>query len=165
MNITFAPNNMLQIDDARIVYRNFEGRGDKFNREGDRNFALVIPTEEIKDKLLDDVNQCGVGWNVKIKASREEGGDPFMYLPVKVKFTDRGPSVYLKSGKVTKKLDKDTIFMLDDIDIMSVDLDIRPYDDKMNGRPLRAAYLHAMHVTQRVDRFRDRMEEDENADY
>lgn len=165
MEITYAPNGYLQIDDARIIYRNFEGRGDKYNREGDRNFALLIPDEETKDILVNDVNKYGIGWNVKIKAPREEGGTPFMFLPVKVKFNERGPAVYLKSGNTTKKLDEDTVFCLDDIDILSVDLDIRPYDDEINGKAFRAAYLHAMHVTQRVDRFRDRMDEEEETNF
>lgn len=159
MNINFGPRGILQIDDAYIIYRNFEGRGDKYNREGDRNFALLIPDEELKDKLLMDVNRYDVAWNIKIKP-REDGDAPFMYLPVKVKFTERGPNVYLKSGTATNRLTEDTIGMLDDIEIESVDLDIRPYDDVVNGKPFRAAYLYAMHVTQRVDRFRDRMNED-----
>lgn len=160
MNINFGPRGLLQIDDARLIYKNFEGRGDKYNREGDRNFAILIQDEDLKDKLLNDVNRYDVAWNIKIKPPREEGDIPFMYLPVKVKFTDRGPNVYLKSGTATNRLTEETIGILDDIEIEMVDLDIRPYDDVVNGKPFRAAYLHAMHVTQRVDRFRSRMEED-----
>ena len=43
MELTFAPRDILQVDDARIIYRNFEGEPSKLNREGDRNFALLIP--------------------------------------------------------------------------------------------------------------------------
>ena len=95
MEITFAPKDILQIDDARIVYRNFSGTGSKFNREGDRNFAVVIPDQDIADEL---VNR---GWNVKIKPPRDEDDTPFMFLPVKIKFNERGPKVYLQSGDKT----------------------------------------------------------------
>ena len=43
MKLTFAPRNILQIDDARICFRNFTGKRTDFNNEGDRNFAFVIP--------------------------------------------------------------------------------------------------------------------------
>lgn len=156
MKITFAPRGILQIDDARIIYRNFSGVGSKYNREGDRNFALVIPNEEIKDALVQE------GWNVKIKAPREEGDTPFMILPVKIKFNERGPHVYLKSGQALNKLDEETVGCLDDIDISSVDLDLRPFDWDVNGKTGRTAYLQSIHVTQNIDRFAARYAEEEH---
>lgn len=147
MNLTITPRGILQIDDARIAYKNFEGRGDKYNRQGDRNFVLIIPEENMAQELISQ------GWNVKIKPSRDEGDTPFMYLPVKVKFTDRGPNVYLVSGSARNKLDEESVGMLDNIDIASIDMDIRPYDWEVNGKTGRTAYLHAMSVVQNIDRF------------
>lgn len=155
MHITFAPKGILQIDEARITFRNFAGRADKYNREGDRNFAIVINDPDTADALIER------GWNVKIKPPREEGDSPFMYLPVKIKFSDRGPSVYLKSGRAMRKLDEESIDCLDVIDIMSVDLDVRPYDWEVNGKEGRTAYLQSIHVTQEVDRFAERYAEEE----
>lgn len=152
MHITFAPNNILQIDDARIIFRNFSGAPSKFNREGDRNFAVIIPEQEIADALIAE------GWNVKIKPPREDGDTPFMYLPVKIKFNDRGPRVYLKSGSNMIRLDEESISCLDNVDIISVDLDIRPYDWSVNGMEGRTAYLQSIQVTQEVDRFYDQYE-------
>lgn len=147
MRICYAPRDILQIDDARIIYRNFAGRGDKYNREGDRNFAVVIPDEEMANELTN------LGWNVKIKPPREDGDMPFMFLPVKVKFNDRGPNVYLKTGDVQNKLDEESVGLLDNIDIVGVDLDIRPYDWSVNGKEGRTAYLQSIRVVQDVDRF------------
>ena len=152
MHITFAPNNILQIDDARIIFRHFSGAPSKFNREGDRNFAVIIPEQEIADALIAE------GWNVKIKPPREDGDTPFMYLPVKIKFNDRGPRVYLKSGSNMIRLDEESISCLDNVDIISVDLDIRPYDWNVNGMEGRTAYLQSIQVTQEVDRFYDQYE-------
>lgn len=160
MNLTFAPRGILQIDDARIIYRNFAGAASKFNREGDRNFSIVIPDQEMADALVNE------GWNVKIKAPREDGDVPFMTLPVKVKFNDRGPNVYLQTGNRMNRLDEDSIACLDQIDIVSVDLDVRPYDwvlyegtkDEKRGR---SAYLQSIKVVQDVDRFASRFEEEE----
>lgn len=161
MNITFAPNDILQIDDARIIYRNFSGRGDRFNKEGDRNFSLLIPDQETADLLLGNINKYGASWNVKIKPPRDADDAPFIHLPVKVRFNNRGPNIYLKTGDVMNKLDEESVSILDDVTIISVDLDIRPYDDVMpNGTPFRSAYLQSMCVTQQVDRFAERYEID-----
>lgn len=156
MELTFAPRGILQIDDARIIYRNFRGEGGKFNREGDRNFAVVIPKQELADELLNR------GWNVKIKPPKDEEDSPFMYLPVKVKFNDRGPQVYLRTGDRVNRLDEETISVLDDIDIRSVDLDIRPYDWDVNGKSGRTAYLQSIEIIQEIDRFAARYAEEES---
>lgn len=162
MELNFAPRGIIEINDARICFRNFRGEGGKFNKEGDRNFAVIIPNQEMADTLIEDTNQYGVGWNVKIKAPREEGDEPFMYLPVKVKFNERGPAVYLQSGKNRVKLDEESVSMLDEIDIANVDMDIRPYDDVINDKPFRSAYLQSILVRQEIDRFAARFAEEES---
>lgn len=146
MNISFE-RGILQIEDARIIYRNFAGIGSKYNRDGDRNFAVIIPNQEIADELIAD------GWAVKIKPPRDEDESPFMYLPVKVKFNNRGPAAYVKSENSVQRLNKDTIGMLDEIDIQSVDMDLRAYDWEVNGKTGRSAYLQAINVIQNIDRF------------
>ena len=150
MHVTFAPKGILQIDDIdgrQIIFKNFEGRGDKFNREGDRNFSLRIDDENTADALVKE------GWNVRIKEGRDEDEGPFMRLPIKVKFTNYGPNVYLRTGNRVNELNEESIACLDSIEIDSVSMDIRPYDWDVNGRTGRTAYLQSMEVVQRIDRF------------
>lgn len=159
MNVTFVPGNILQIDGARITFRNFEGRGSKFNREGDRNFAVVIDDQDVADALIEE------GWNVKIKEPRVEGELPRMTLPVKVRFSDRGPTVYLKSGTAVRKLNESQARIIDDIDILYCDMDIRAYNWEVNGKTGRTAYLDSIRVTQRMDRFADEYKADTRDEY
>lgn len=161
MELTIGPRGILQIDDAKIVYRNFKGEGSKYNREGDRNFSLIIPNREIADKLIEE------GWNVKIKPSNNDEEDEFITLPIKVKFNDRGPQVFIVSGESHRKLKEDTVAMLDDIDIASVDLDIRPYDWTIqegtpNEKSGRTAYLQSIKVIQNIDRISAQFAEEES---
>lgn len=198
MEITFAPKDILQIDDARIVFRNFRGEATKYNNEGNRNFALIIPSRDLtgyevnsfleiyKDAklvkgeepvLMYEGNEIvtiedaltALGWNVKIKPPRDEDDDPFMYLQVKVKFNDRGPIIYLQTGNAVNKLKEETVGSLDKIDIVSVDMDIRPYDWVLqegtpNEKSGRAAYLQSMNVVQEIDRFAERYARKEELD-
>lgn len=179
MNLKFAPRGVLQIDDVQIRFPNFEGRADKFTRAGDRSFHIVIDggtvtylngqTETVDaatmaDILAKDENRDGAGWNVKIKPPRNEDEDYFITMKIKVKFNDRGPAIYLDAGgAMPVELDEDTVGCLDNIEIVSCDLDIRPYDDTINDKPFRAAYLQSMHVTQRVNRFAARYANKVNA--
>lgn len=147
MFITEGPRGILQIDDARLTYKNFSGEGTPFNRAGDRNFSIIIDDPDVADRLIEE------GWNVKIKPARDEDDTPFMHLPVKIKFNGRGPIVRLISGDSVNKLDEESIDILDEVYMLRVDLDIRPYDWEVQGKSGRTAYLHAMEVTQELDRF------------
>lgn len=138
-------NDILQIDDARIIYRNFRGERDTYNRDGRREFDLIIPDEEIKDLLVD------LGFNVKIKPAREEGEAPFMHLHVKV---GKYANAYLTSGDNMQKLNEETMGLLDTVEIASVNLDIESNDWTMpNGTSGRTAWLRSINVFQKIDRF------------
>ena len=158
MRLVIAPNGNLQIDEARIIWTNFSGEPSKYNHAGDRNFALVIPNQEMADILLNDVNEYGKSWNVRIREPREEGEDPLIYLPVKVKFNGHGPNIYLRTERSRRQLTEENVGLLDHIDIDHVDMDIRPYDGDGAGLggPFRSAYLAAMEIFQIVDRFEER---------
>jgi hypothetical protein len=83
-------------------------------------------------------------------------------MKVKVKFTQYGPTVWLKSGdKDPVRLTEETIDCLDHIDIAYCDMDIRAFDGEAQGKPFRAAYLDKIYVVQEVDRFAKRFAEEE----
>ena len=153
MKLTFAPRGILQINEARLVYRNFRGEGSKYNREGDRNFSIVIESKEMADALVER------GWNVKVNTPDDPDELPFITLPVKVKFNDRGPNVYLVIGEKTVRLYEDTVKRLDEIDIICANLDIRPYNWEVNGKTGVSAYLKSIEVFQDVDRFSAKYED------
>ena len=154
MNINIGPRGTLEIDNARIIFRNLEGRGGLYNREGDRSFALVVPDEDARDALIEQ------GYNVKTKAPRDEDEEPLMYLTIKVKPNGRGPRIYLVSGRSKRELPEESWGLIDQISIGNVSLDIHAYDSNVNGKSGRSAYLAAMEVTQNIDRFAAAMEEE-----
>ena len=159
MNVEIAPNGHLQIDDARITFRNFAGAEKEFNREGDRNFSWVIDDQDLANRLIED------GWNVRIRPPRDEGGEPFIHLPVKVQFGTPFPLTIklVRPGMKPLELDEDSVKCLDHMDIERIDMDIRPHDWVINeGKPSekrgRSAKLQTMYVTQSVNRFAERYE-------
>lgn len=162
MNVVFTQKGIVQIDGARIIYRNFSGRGTQYNREGDRNFCIVIDNEDVANRLIEE------GFNVKIRQPREEGESPFMYLKVNVKYHPKtsdlarlNPTAVLITGRNRNTLDEESVCCLDGIDIANVDLDISGSNWNVQGRTGRSAYLSKIYVTQEIDRFAARYAEDE----
>lgn len=150
MRVTFAPRGIVQFDEVRLCYKNFSGEPGPYNRAGDRSFSIVIDDEDIAKELAAN------GWNVREKPGREEGDPPFRHLPVRVFFNEYGPNVYLTVRDNVRKLNEETVDMLDHIYIADASIDIRPNDWNINGRTGRTAYLQSAHIVQEItDRFAD----------
>lgn len=157
---TFLENGRLVAEDARIVFRNFEGNEGRYNRAGDRNFALVIDNPEVCDILTDE------GWNVKIRPPREDGDDPFCYLPVSVsyRYERLAPKVWTHTRRANNLLTEETVGNLDYAELAVVDLIINPrhWIDDATGEDKIKAYLMEMHATLVEDYFADKYAEEES---
>lgn len=143
---------LFTVENARIIFKNFAGKRTEFNDEGNRNFGLLISDEDA-ERLKED------GWNVKYLRPRPDDPDEYRqpWLPVKVKFGDYPPIVYLikpNNGDPRKvRLDEETIGQLDWANIESCDIQIRPYNyPARSGRPAGiSAYLKCLYATIRED--------------
>lgn len=133
-------NATFTVEDARLIFTNFEGKEGMYNRKGDRNFGLIL-TPELAARLAED------GWNVKELQPREEGDDPMPWISVEVKFSVKPPRVVLLSSSGRTSLDEDTIEVLDTMDIKTVDVVVRAYNWEVNGKSGTKAYLKTMFVT------------------
>lgn len=130
----------FMVEDARIIFRNFAGKEGQYNREGDRNFGVILP-EDIAEHMLRD------GWNVRYLEARDEGEPNTPYISVAVNFNNRPPRVVLLTSTTRTQLDENSVEVLDWSDIKTADLIARGYDWTVNGKSGTKAYLQSLFVT------------------
>lgn len=130
----------FMVEDARIIFRNFQGKEGQYNREGDRNFAVILD-HDVAAQMLKD------GWNVKYLQAREEGEEDTPYIQVTVNFNNRPPRVVMISSTARTNLTEESVEILDWVDIAQADLIARAYEWNVNGKTGIKAYLQSLFVT------------------
>lgn len=136
----------ISFEDARIIFRNFEGKPGRFNPEGNRNFCILLPPD-VANELKDE------GWNIKFLAPRDEGDEPQAYIQVGVSFDPIPCKIVMITSNGSTELDEANVKILDWADIQTVDIVIRPYNWEVNGKTGVKAYLKKMFVTIEEDEF------------
>lgn len=142
--------NKLVIDNARLIFKNFSGKGDNYNREGDRNFAVIIDDPNAAEGL------ANAGWNVRPLISKDPDEEPTHYIKVKVSFKVRAPKVRLLSNHKQVFLNENTISSLDFAKIEECGVVISPYMWEVNGKHGISAYLDSMYAKIEDDPFADK---------
>lgn len=132
----------IVMENVQILFRNFAGEEGQYNREGDRNFAVLL--DETNARMLGED-----GWNVKVLKPREgdEDEEERPYLPVSVSFKGRPPRIVMITSRGKTNLTEDQVGMLDWADIKNVDLIVRPYNWEVNDKTGIKAYLQSLYVT------------------
>ncbi len=128
------------MEDMRIIFRNFKGAEGQYNREGDRNFAVLLDPE-VADAMGRD------GWNIKFLKAKDDESEDQAYLPVTVGYKGRPPRIVMIGSNNRTELGEDSVEILDYVDIKKVDLIVRPYEWAVNGNGGIKAYLKSMFVT------------------
>lgn len=141
-----ADRNFI-IENANLMwgsYKNFSGRATKYNRQGARNFCLIIDDPAMANQMMED------GWNVKIRAPKSDDDVPTYYISVNVSYGNSyfgDPSIVRMTSTTKVELTEDTVGQLDEDEILSADVVIRPHrstDDAGNTRI--KGYLKEMYV-------------------
>jgi hypothetical protein len=133
-------NKSFMVEDAEIIFRNFEGREGPYNKKGERSFGVVL-TDEVAAQMLND------GWNVKFLEPREEGDSPRPFISVAARFDKYPPRVVLITSSSRTQLDEGSVEVLDWTNFKTVDLIARGSYWEVNGKSGWKAYLQSMFVT------------------
>lgn len=142
----------IKIEDARILFRNFEGREDKYNKAGDRNFCVLL--DEIQGKELAE----NFGLNVKFLKSREEGDPEEAYLKVAVGYKVKPPTLVMLTKRpnpeveegfevVRNDIGEEGCQVFDWVDIEKVDLIFNAVPWEVGDKSGIKAWVKSMYVT------------------
>lgn len=130
----------FKIEDAELIFRNFSGKPGKFNVDGERNFAVLLPEDVAQQMLADD-------WNVKWLEPREEGDVSRAYISINVKYGWRPPRIVMITGNNRQNITEETVGVLDWANIEKADLICRGFFWEIGGKSGWKPYLQSLFVT------------------
>jgi hypothetical protein len=128
------------VEGATLIFRNFSGKEGPFNRDGDRNFAVILPPDDA-EKMAKD------GWNVRYLEAREEGDEDTPYITCAVSFKNYPPRVVMLTSRARTNLNEDNIEVLDWANIETADVICRGYEWSVGDKSGTKAYVKSLFVT------------------
>ena len=142
--------NVLTIENAKLLFRNFAGEERTYNAKGDRNFCLVLEDEVVRNQLIN------AGWNVKQLKPREEGEEGTYYIQVTVRYDNFPPKAYMVTKRNTVLMDENTVENLDLVEIAKCDVAVSGSRwENTRGSGVKA-YLKSMYLTVQEDAFAEK---------
>lgn len=125
------------LEDAEIIFRNFRGEGSKFNRDGSRNFCVIL-SEDDAEMFAD------MGCNIKRTKPKKEGDVARPY--VKVLLGDYDPEIYVITNGRKKLLTPSRYGKLDRLNFETVDMEVVRGNKQWetNGQTGYSLYLESM---------------------
>lgn len=110
-------NYMLDINDARIINKNFSGIEKQYNPAGTRTFCVILDNATEAQSLSDQ------GWNIRILKPTDEFPDGGYMLPVEARFGDYPPVIWVRKGDgAPMQLEEDAVGELDRMWIKSASM-------------------------------------------
>lgn len=149
--------NYIEFENAEIIYRNFEGREDKFNRAGNRHFSVILSEEQA-------IALSDMGCNVKRTKPRdpEEEGRPY----VKILLGIYDPEIYVITRGKKKLLQPNQYGKLDRLEIEQADFEVSRSNKEWesNGKTGHSLYLETLVVKIRESRILSKYEDYDDDD-
>lgn len=122
-----AKNENVTLRGVQVRFKNFSGREEKFNPAGKRNFCVFLdPNTAAQLKQA--------GWNVKQLKPKDPGDPPQDYIQVSIMFGKYPPSVLMSVNGQETEMSEMNVGTLDDLEIESADVMMRPYHWEFQGR-------------------------------
>lgn len=143
----------VNIENATIGFKNFEGREGPYNKAGQMDFAVFLDEDTAASLLAE-------GWNVKYPKPYddidEDEDTRSPHLQISVSFDNYPAKVIMVSNENLTSLGEQEVAMLDWAELSNVDLVIRPYTWEVNGKSGVKAYLKAGYFTIVTDVFAEK---------
>lgn len=137
----------ITLENVSLLFRNFTGEERPYNKQGERNFCIILPPDIAQAMTRD-------GWNIKQAKPREDEQEvPPYYVQAKLGYGGKGrpPRVVIITSRGRNTLTQSQVSMLDWAEIEVCDVIIRPYNWDVQGNQGITAYVQTMYVTIRED--------------
>jgi len=137
----------ITLEGARLIFRNFAGNPDDYNKQGGLRTTGVLIPNDLAEEMKEE------GWNIKYLKPRDPQDEPQAFLTVKCKFGKIKPTIYICTEHGKTLLDEDSVESIDYAEIRDVDIVIRPYEYEPGCI---SAYIKTMYVNIVEDVFADK---------